>query len=350
MTMNTTLWASGPGGTGPGDDAPEEAVPGEAVLAEDEERVYRALARDRSAGADRLRAELGMRQPEFTRALERLRELGFVRGAPPGELPHPVPADRAVRALVHHRTAELHRRAAELERLRQTADALTARLVPDRTALGPDLELFTGRPHVVRRIGELLAAARHEVAILDRPPYAMPTRPEEYRPDEGMDGLLARGVRVRVVVGTEALDRPGRLRELAPMMAAGLRVRAAPAVPTKLLLVDGRTALLPPTGDADPADTALVVGGGLLAPALVGLFEAVWQGALPFGGPDEAPAGEPGRELLGLMAGGLKDEAIARQLGVHVHTARRRITAMLAELGAETRFQAGARAALRGWL
>lgn len=56
------------------------------------------------------------------------------------------------------------------------------------------------------------------------------------------------------------------------------------------------------------------------------------------------------RALLGLLASGLKDEAIARQLGVHVHTARRRITALLARLGAGTRFQAGVQAGRRGWL
>ncbi|MBD0746961.1 hypothetical protein BG418_02455 [Streptomyces sp. CBMA152] len=55
-------------------------------------------------------------------------------------------------------------------------------------------------------------------------------------------------------------------------------------------------------------------------------------------------------ELLGLLAEGLKDEAIARRLGVHVHTARRRITRLLHDLDADTRFQAGARATLRGWL
>ncbi|WP_236246648.1 helix-turn-helix domain-containing protein [Streptomyces sp. CC210A] len=51
-----------------------------------------------------------------------------------------------------------------------------------------------------------------------------------------------------------------------------------------------------------------------------------------------------------LLAAGLKDEAIARRLGVHVHTARRRITRLLDALDARTRFQAGARATARGWL
>lgn len=66
--------------------------------------------------------------------------------------------------------------------------------------------------------------------------------------------------------------------------------------------------------------------------------------------PGEGRPSEDQLELLGLLAEGLKDEAIARRLGVHVHTARRRITRLLHDLDADTRFQAGARATLRGWL
>ncbi|MGW8488096.1 helix-turn-helix domain-containing protein [Streptomyces sp. NPDC055886] len=53
------------------------------------------------------------------------------------------------------------------------------------------------------------------------------------------------------------------------------------------------------------------------------------------------------RELLTMLASGLKGEAMARRLDVHVHTVRRRITRLMQVLNAETRFQAGAQAALR---
>ena len=54
--------------------------------------------------------------------------------------------------------------------------------------------------------------------------------------------------------------------------------------------------------------------------------------------------------LLVLMAGGAVDEQIARALGVSVRTVRRRIATLLAELGADSRFQAGAEAVRRGWI
>jgi DNA-binding NarL/FixJ family response regulator len=54
--------------------------------------------------------------------------------------------------------------------------------------------------------------------------------------------------------------------------------------------------------------------------------------------------------VLQLLTTGLKDEAIARQLGTSMRTTRRRIASLLATLGVATRFQAGVEAARRGLL
>jgi len=56
------------------------------------------------------------------------------------------------------------------------------------------------------------------------------------------------------------------------------------------------------------------------------------------------------RLLLGQLAGGAKDEQIARALGLSVRTVRRRVAELLEELGADSRFQAGVEAVRRGWI
>ena len=56
------------------------------------------------------------------------------------------------------------------------------------------------------------------------------------------------------------------------------------------------------------------------------------------------------RLLLGQLAGGAKDEQIARALGLSVRTVRRRVAELLDELGADSRFQAGVEAVRRGWI
>ena len=56
------------------------------------------------------------------------------------------------------------------------------------------------------------------------------------------------------------------------------------------------------------------------------------------------------RALLKLLAAGLTDEAVARRLGRSVRTTRSQVAALMVKLGASSRFQAGHKAAERGWL
>jgi DNA-binding NarL/FixJ family response regulator len=70
------------------------------------------------------------------------------------------------------------------------------------------------------------------------------------------------------------------------------------------------------------------------------LFERLWERAQPVGATDHDT-------LVALLLSGLTDQAIARQLGVSARTAQRKIAALMQELGARTRFQAGAQAAIR---
>jgi DNA-binding NarL/FixJ family response regulator len=66
------------------------------------------------------------------------------------------------------------------------------------------------------------------------------------------------------------------------------------------------------------------------------------------GGIDD-PTGER-RLLLVQLARGAKDEQIARALGLSLRTVRRRVADILADLGADSRFQAGVEAVSRGWI
>ena len=81
-------------------------------------------------------------------------------------------------------------------------------------------------------------------------------------------------------------------------------------------------------------------------PALRALLGAGGRGS----GADSGPRVESAACLLRQLAAGAEDEQIARTLGLSLRTVRRRISQLMIELGADTRFQAGAEAARRGWL
>ncbi|MEV4871003.1 TrmB family transcriptional regulator [Streptomyces syringium] len=324
-------------------------------LGEAEERVYEALLSDRAPNAAALADELGMAYGELESVLVRLRDHGFTLPGPPSgpgggrPLPRPVAPASAIRTLIHRRQAELHLKSAELERLRLSADHIAGRLGAGSTAVGSGVEAVSGAEAITERTAYLLASAEREVVVLDRPPCPGGTATDPLF-EALVEALPARGVGVRMAVRRDGLDAD-RLRTLTALAGRGVRVRTATEVPTRLIAVDGRVTLLPPADTTDPAASALVIGETLLRDALLPLFETVWDRAVPLGATGgDGRVSEHRRELLGLLAAGLKDEAIARRLGVHVHTARRRISGLLDALGADTRFQAGAQATLRGWL
>ncbi|MEU6312197.1 hypothetical protein [Streptomyces sp. NPDC047014] len=284
-----------------------------------------------------------------------------------------------LRVLIQRRQDLLHRESADLNSLRTYADRLAHRLpappaVPPERAAG--LEILTGADAVGARLDLMLDSAETEVLILDRTALtggpggtggtggsdgsdgsdAPGGEAEEGRGRDRIHRLLARGVTVRIVIDRRGTDFPRRARELVELTRLGLQARIGQQLPTGLVLVDRRACLMPPTpcedagADGAGADgAALLFGDSLLHRAALPLFESLWARATPVGSPG-GPLSADQRELLGLLASGLKDETIARRLGVHVHTARRRITRMLEELDADTRFQAGVQAAIRGWL
>ncbi|MFF9979097.1 hypothetical protein [Streptomyces erythrochromogenes] len=308
-----------------------------------------------------------------------------VVGSAPGSAVDPrvdpaVDPAAVLRILIQRRQALLHRESAELRSLRTYADRLAHELLPPPSLPpGPPagVEVLTSAEAVTARLDTLLDSAETEVLVLNRSALTTSRSAgvgmtgeagEEGEAGEAGEAgadrirrLLARGVAVRTVTDRRGSDFPEWARELIALTRLGLQARIGQRLPTSLVLVDRRTCLLPtpptpstpptPLSDDAGADgaAALVFGDSLLHHAALPLFESLWARATPVGSPD-GPLSAEQRELLGLLASGLKDETIARRLGVHVHTARRRITRMLEDLDADTRFQAGVQAAIRGWL
>ncbi|WP_432181568.1 helix-turn-helix transcriptional regulator [Streptomyces sp. NBC_00063] len=290
------------------------------------------------------------------RAADRLLELGLLhRTARQRSRLAPVDPQLAVRAVVR-------RRQEEVDRLVEAAGSLSEQLADTyehgRLRARPEriLEVVEGADETSAQIGELLADADAEVCVIDAPPYVSPN--EHGRAVD--DGLRARGIRSRVLYDAQGLDHAGKFPRAMAAVAAGEQVRVVASAPLKLLLVDGRVALLPLTGsESGQRHRSVVVHGSTLTDALQELFEVVWRQAAPLRGRGQLPDGRLAREegltaaeqeLVELLGSGLTDEVIARHLGVSDRTLRRRVRELQDRLGSTGRFQAGVRAAQRGWL
>lgn len=165
---------------------------------------------------------------------------------------------------------------------------------------------------------------------------------------------LRRGVRYRVLVPDPARTAPVLATQFAALELAGAATRTVPKVPADALVVDRRVAVLPAsrTGTGTPASIAAFHLPSVVT-TMVELFERVWASAVPLipaNLPDSAEPTPRERELLTLLFDGCTDVVAAARLGVSVRTVRRMVADLMNRLGARSRFQAGAKAADRGWL
>jgi len=139
---------------------------------------------------------------------------------------------------------------------------------------------------------------------------------------------------------------------------AGVEVRTAQALPTRMIIVDDHFAVigLVPVGDSG----ALLVRSSVFLAALTQYYDQLWASATPVVLPGAVQAsrtrgamkslGTTEREVLTLLVHGLKDEAIARHLSISVRTVRRHIATVMDFVDAPTRFAAGAAAQRLGLL
>jgi DNA-binding NarL/FixJ family response regulator len=165
---------------------------------------------------------------------------------------------------------------------------------------------------------------------------------------------LRRGVRYRVVVPDTARTAPALATRLGALSLAGADTRTVAEVPTDALVVDGRLVVLPVdrTAGGRSLGTAVFRLSSVVTTTME-LFERVWLSAVPMSPSDLPEAAELNareRELLSLLSSGSTDESAAARLGVSVRTVRRMVADIMNRLGARSRFQAGAKAADRGWL
>jgi DNA-binding CsgD family transcriptional regulator len=199
--------------------------------------------------------------------------------------------------------------------------------------------------------GDILVRVR--AMVLDGEGDLLWLRPDQWRgprEDQMVDVVaeaVAQGRRSRAIYPVRALhDAP---EALAARAEAGEEIRLLPDLPTRLLVVGDSHAVVPePLGLADLP--LAVVRQAAVVGAFRMWFDELWGRAVVPVLEEAEPRLDLRRFLLEQLAAGARDDQIARKLGMSLRTVRRRVAALMVELGADTRFQAGAEAARRGWL
>ncbi|MFI9273894.1 helix-turn-helix domain-containing protein [Kitasatospora sp. NPDC052896] len=317
-------------------------------LSESDGQIYAALVAAPQSTAAELAERCGLTLQQSGKSLNRLAQQGMATRAPVDRERYlPVAPDVAIGTLIGHREAELRSARAEMHRLMDTFREASRFTDPAHS-----VEVLTGGEAIAQRIAHLQDTTQQQVRGFDCPPYVQDPASNLSRQRR----RLKEGVRYRTVYDKEAVAWPGRLEEEILVGAEdGEEARVRTSLPMKLILSDDRMAIIPISVGDSVLDAAYVIHPSALLQALDGLFEAEWERAVPL---KAAIGDEPGllepdadhRKLLGLLAAGLTDESIARSLGWSARTTQRRLQALMRELGATTRFQAGMAARERGWL
>lgn len=377
-------------------------------LGADESVVYQQLlARPRLTAAE-LGELLGVSAARVRRALTRLGDAGLVTrlaSTGPGRY-MPARPDLAIDALTL-------RRQEELEHLRARARELTMAMAdPPRGGPADLVELVEGAPAVMHHLSRMQLGASHEVCIVDCPPYlagspsdnpeerqalrrgvryraiydatilAVPGRMQEVL-EYAAAGEEARSlpdIRLKMIIvdrhtamiplgtgesqtGARTLIHRSPLLDILVACFDMLWERATPiavpGTPTRAARPDAPgpadRSNAGPNGrsGADPTPGQSSGGSAPDRPSVepsAGTSGDGASGEPSGGGPPADRPGEQDRELLAMLAAGMKDRATARALGVTERTVTRRITQLMRQLGAQTRFQAALQAAKRGWL
>ncbi|MFE9426134.1 LuxR C-terminal-related transcriptional regulator [Kitasatospora sp. NPDC006697] len=322
-------------------------------LGQDAEDLYQAMLEAPLLGISDLCEQLGLPEHRVRAALDELVRSTLLRESreTPGQL-RVVSPDIGLAALLRRQEAELARRQQELAASKARV-AETVAQYADLQENGKDresqrlvgLDAIQGRLEVLAQevAGECLsvmAGGGHSEATLKA------ARPLD-------QSALDRGVQLYSLYQESARNDPATWAYARWMTEAGGQVRTAPVLPPRMLIFDRTVAVVP----IDPKNTglgALCTREPAVVAALAAVYDQAWSTAIPLGA-QRAPDADTGltqldRELLALLGTGLTDEAAGNRLGVSARTVRRQMAALMERLNATSRFEAGLKAAQKGWL
>ncbi|WP_326737299.1 helix-turn-helix transcriptional regulator [Streptomyces sp. NBC_01022] len=175
-------------------------------------------------------------------------------------------------------------------------------------------------------------------------------------PEELMDDMLlrdkemeGRGIRVETLYSRRTAEVPYMAAYLTDAERIGRTARTADYLPLRMILFDDDLAVLP-INPQDSSEGASAIHGQALVRSLHALYDYCWHTSAPVR--PAAPGSTLGTELdshdlvvVRMLADGVKDETIARHLGISPRTLSRYMTCLMDRLGVHTRFQAALRVA-----
>ncbi|MEV7447139.1 LuxR C-terminal-related transcriptional regulator [Streptomyces sp. NPDC091204] len=310
--------------------------------------VYEVMLDHPAYSLDDIAAHCALTPSQVHQHLDELARLTLVRASAerPGQM-RAVSPEIGLAGVLAVQEAELASRQAQIAVSRASVTRMVAERAERHAHLGEHLH---GMDAIHSKLEQMGRSATTEV--LSSQPGVQ--RPEDLAASRPADAeALGRGITMRTLYQDATRTQPHVTAYAQWLLSENSEVRTAPTIPQRLVIVDRSQALVP----IDPADTrkgALhVTEPGILA-TLLDFFEQAWNTAVPLGAAhpkDPHTSVTPTeREILRLLSTGLTDDTVGQRLGISSRTVGRHMSSIMERLGASSRFEAGIKAAHKGWL
>ncbi|MFI7501491.1 LuxR C-terminal-related transcriptional regulator [Streptomyces sp. NPDC049687] len=312
--------------------------------------LYQWVVANERLDPERAARDLELGRDEVDAAVAALTELGLLKADvdDPARL-RPVDPDLVAAVVTTSLEQSIRNQRAELHRIRDQFAGLRGHYLESLRRGSVGLEVVPGVEEVRAALNRASAECTEE--ILTSQPGGQ-RAPAVLRDALARDAeTLSRGVRMRTLYHHTARFNGPSQAYVAMATDLGAEYRTAHELFGRVIVFDRRVAFIPERGDGLGA---VVIREPSVVHFLCEVFEQYWVHAEPFSDAAtdglEAVAKDIDRTIVRLLAAGMKDESIARRLGMSLRTARKHIADIMETLGAESRFQAGALAARHGLL
>jgi DNA-binding NarL/FixJ family response regulator len=313
-------------------------------LSDDAALLFRRILRGMPGTLDQHASDLGWSRTRAGRRVDDLLGLRLVRTDGEGRLRADDPRATLGRLLDTEETT-LDARRQELLDLRQSIDSFEIDYRRGLQLSGPRVPPWEEIPRAEAPavVEQLARSSRGPVLQASARIGVGPGHHEDVQRRRAV--LIAEGREQRTIFPLLVLTDPQWHSFAEARAATGEAQRYLEDVPVEFA-VFGRSGVLLDEGGGEESDY-LLIRPRAVVDVFVILFESLWHRADPL---NEGRADQRDVKLLELLAVGFKDEAIARHLGLSLRTVRWRLAGLMAEHGADTRFQLGLAVARRGLL
>lgn len=301
------------------------------------EDLYRQMLRLPNASQDEFVNKHGWNREDFDTALRSLVRARLVKVDGDGSH-RVVPPIAALDDLVIAEESRLASRSKQLEDARQILRAYASEYRIQESSELPAAELVSFGQWDEQMLHNLIAAADGPLRIV----YSQFITEPAARLAQ-LERAIALGYPMQVLVPALTLNDERVMTGLQDLDSINAQIRLGADAKSSFTIYGTLAASTLTVADDYRCDR-LVIRIPAIISILTSYFDAVWQSSIPLR-PEEV---DDDARIIALLGEGLKDETIARNLGISLRTVRRRIANLMDAVGAQTRFQLGAEAQRRG--